>query len=403
MSELILINISGADQPGLTAAVTGILAGYDVDILDVGQSVIQDHLSLGILASLPEKSEAIYKDLLFEGHQLGISVRFSPVDEASYADWVQHQGRNRYILTLLARRIRARHLAAVSRVISGNDLNIDNITRLSGRVPLVDDSTVTKACVEFSLRGEPGPGLRAELLKVCGEMDIDIAMQEDTVFRRHRRLVAFDMDSTLIDTEVINELAAEAGVLAQVTRITESAMQGEMDFSQSLKARVGLLKGLDESVLARVAGRLPLMEGAEHLFETLNLLGYKTAILSGGFSFFGELLRQKLNIDYVFANELIIRDGKLTGEVAEPIVDASRKATLLAWLAEQEHISMEQVIAVGDGANDLEMLQRAGLGIAFHAKPVVKRTAEQAISNLGLDSILYLMGIPDRDHREALE
>jgi phosphoserine phosphatase len=403
MSELILINISGEDRPGVTAAITDLLGEFDVDILDVGQSVIHNHLSLGILANLPANAERIFKDILFSAHQLGVSVKFSPVDDDSYSSWVSHQGMNRYILTLLARRIKAAHLAEVSKVISSNGLNIDNITRLSGRVPLTTGSEDTKACVEFSLRGEPGSLLRTELVNVCSEMDIDIAVQEDNAFRRHRRLVAFDMDSTLIDTEVINELAEAQGVGEQVADITERAMHGELDFSDSLRARVALLKGLDEACLEEIASRLPLMEGAEHLIATLNRLGYKTAILSGGFSYFGEVLKQKLGIDYVYANELEIVSGRLTGQVGSPIVDANRKATLLAELAKQENISLQQVVAVGDGANDLAMLQRAGLGIAFHAKPIVKKSAGHSISTLGLDSILYLMGIRDRDYRSSLK
>ena len=397
MSDLILINITGEDKPGLTAEVTALLGEFDVDILDVGQSVIHNHLSLGILANLPGNSESICKDLLFRVHQSGISVKFSKVEHTSYDEWVKQQGKNRYILTLLARRIKATHLAMVSRVISTHGLNIDNITRLSGRVPLSWGDTGTRACVEFSLRGEPGASLRAELVNVCSKMDIDIAVQEDNVFRRHRRLVAFDMDSTLIDTEVINDLAREQGVGEKVASITGRAMRGEIDFSESLKERVALLKGLDMGCLKRIANRLPLMEGAEHLFETLNRLGYKTAILSGGFSYFGEVLKEKLGVDYVFANELLNQDGKLTGQVSEPIIDASRKATLLEQLAVKENISLQQVVAVGDGANDLAMLQQAGLGIAFHAKQIVRDNAGQSISTLGLDSILFLMGIRDRE------
>lgn len=400
MNELVLINVSGEDRPGITATIAKLLGDWDVDILDVGQSVIHNHLSLGILANVRTEPQQVYGVLRAEAQRLDVQIRFSPISEQSYDDWVGLQGASRYILTLLARKVKASHIAKVSDVIADNGLNIDNITRLSGRVPLSKNSdadSTSKACVEFSLRGTPKDSFREQLLAVCADLDIDIAVQEDGIYRRNRRLIAFDMDSTLIKTEVIDELAIEAGVGEQVADITARAMAGELDFKESLRLRVSLLEGLPESALQTVAARLPLTEGVEHLFETLNRLGYKTAILSGGFSYFGEVLKSKLSVDYVYANNLEIIDGKLTGRVLDPIVDAERKASLLRELAEQQGVSLKQTIAVGDGANDLAMLDVAGLGIAFHAKPLVRESAGHSISNLGLDSLLYLMGIRDAE------
>ena len=403
MTELVLIRVSGADKPGLTANITAILAQYKVTILDIGQAEIHDSLSLGILAAIPSTAESapVLKDVLFKAHAIGLTVSFTPVDSESYEKWVSGQGKDRHIITLLARTISAEHIARITAIVAENELNIDNITRLTGRVPLeqeLDSSIPTRACVEFSVRGDADQAiLREKFLTVSNDLDVDIAFQEDNVYRRNRRLVAFDMDSTLIEAEVIDELAAAAGVGEQVAEITERAMRGELDFTESFHERVALLKGLSGDVLQEIAERLPVTEGAERLIRNLNSLGYTTVILSGGFNYFGNYLKDKLGIDYVFANELDMEDGIVTGKVTGTVVDGNRKAQLLREIAEKEGIRLEQTIAVGDGANDLPMLSIAGLGIAFRAKPVVQESAKQSISTLGLDGVLYLLGYRDRD------
>ncbi len=402
MKEIILLNLSGRDKPGVSSSITAILAQYNIDILDIGQAVIHNTLSLGILIGVPTESESspVLRDVLFKAHELDMNIRFEPVEQEAYEEWVSEQGKSRHIITLLARNITAEHIGRVAQTAANHGLNIDNISRLSGRISLNEaPKEKTRACVEFSVRGAPADTaqLRAEFLHIASELDVDIAFQKDDIYRRNRRLVVFDMDSTLIEAEVIDELAKEAGVGEQVAEITEAAMRGEIDFTESFRRRMALLKGLDESVLEGIAQRLPLTEGVEELVANLKALGFKTAILSGGFNYFGRFLQQKMGFDYVYANELEIEGGKVTGNVVGTVVDGNRKAELLREIAEREGIRLEQTIAVGDGANDLPMLSIAGLGIAFRAKPLVRQSAKQAISTLGLDGILYLIGFRDRD------
>lgn len=403
MTEPILISITGLDRPGITAAITQVLAGFDVNVLDIGQSVIHDALSLGMLIEIPSNAldgqtvkNAIQKSI----DELGMRVRFLNIPQTEYEAWVLQQGKGRHIVTLLARQITAHQISRLSHIVAQNGLNIDKIVRLSGRISL--DSIKTKesqACVEFSLSGPVAdlPALRRQFLELANEIDVDIAYQENNVYRRNRRLMVFDMDSTLIQAEVIDELAKHAGVGRQVSEITERAMRGELDFKQSFTERVALLKGLPETILAEVAVTLVLTDGAEKLLSTVKKLGYKTAILSGGFTYFGRMLQKRLGIDYVFANELEIENGLVTGRVSGEIVDGARKASLLASIAQNEGFSLEQTIAVGDGANDLPMLSIAGLGIAFRAKPIVKASAKQSLNTLGLDGILYFMGLSERE------
>lgn len=397
-TELILIRITGVDRPGLTASITEILARYDVTILDIGQADIHSTLSLGILFKTDaQQSGNIMKDLLFEASNLGINIRFYPISVEEYEQWVSLQGKNRYILTLLGRKLTARQIAAVTRILADQGLNIDAIKRQTGRIPLDEKKTNTRACIEFSVRGTPQnrAAMQEELMKLSRDLEMDFSFQLDNMYRRMRRLICFDMDSTLIKTEVIDELAERAGVGDKVRAITERAMRGEIDFIESFTERVALLKGLDESVMKEIAENLPITEGVERLMYVLKKYGYKIAILSGGFTYFGNYLKQKFGIDYVYANELEIVDGKLTGRYLGEVVDGKRKAELLRLIAQVENVDIRQTIAVGDGANDLPMISLAGLGIAFHAKPKVVANAQQSINTIGLDGVLYFLGFKD--------
>ena len=397
-TELILIRITGLDRPGLTASITETLSKYDVTILDIGQADIHSTLSLGILfKSLKQDSGNIMKELLFKASDLGVNIRFYPISVEEYEEWVSRQGKDRYILTLLGRKLTAKQITAVTGILAEQGLNIDAIKRLTGRQPLDECKSNVRACIELSVRGTPRnhEEMQRNLMQLGSELAMDFSFQKDNMYRRMRRLICFDMDSTLIQTECIDELAERAGVGDQVRSITESAMRGEIDFKESFTQRVALLKGLDESVMKEIAENLPITEGVERLMFVLKRYGYKIAILSGGFTYFGEYLQKKFGIDYVYANELEIIDGKLTGRYLGDVVDGKRKAELLRLIAQVEKVDIAQTIAVGDGANDLPMLSLAGLGIAFHAKPKVVANAKQSINTIGLDGVLYFLGFKD--------
>ena len=397
--EQILIRITGQDRPGLTAAVMGILARYNARILDIGQADIHSTLSLGILIRIDDThSGQVMKELLFKAEELNVNIGFAPISDDEYESWVDHQGKNRYILTVIGRSLSAKQIAAATKIIAEQGLNIDFIRRMTGRMSIKHPERNVRACIEFSLRGTPKDCelMQSKLMHLASEQEIDFSFQRDDMYRRMRRLICFDMDSTLIQTECIDELAARAGVGDKVKAITERAMRGEIDFKESFTERVALLKGLDVSVMQDIAEHMPITEGADRLMSVLKRCGYKIAILSGGFTFFGEQLRRRYGIDYVYANELEIdENGKLTGRYVGDIVDGKRKAELLKLIAQVEQVNLAQTIAVGDGANDLPMIAEAGLGIAFHAKPRVKATAQQSINNIGLDGVLYFLGFKD--------
>lgn len=399
MNKIILINISGDDRPGLTSSLATILAGYNVRILDIGQAVVHDALALGMLIEVPQDFTPLKKDLLVRAHDLDLKIKFSPVSAEAFDHWVRAQGKFRFIVTVLGREITAEQFASITDAVSRTNFNIDLIERLSGRLSLTGRVENSNACVELEISGiiDASPALRAELMSLSQRFGIDIAVQRESIFRRNRRLFVFDMDSTLIEAEVIDELAKLHGVGDKVSAITAAAMRGELDFKQSFTKRVALLAGLPESRLEDIIQTIPLAGGAERLIQTLKSLGYKTAVLSGGFTFFGRHLQKRLGIDYVYANELETANGAVTGRVVGEIVDGKKKAELLKMLAEKENISVDQVVAVGDGANDLPMLNLAGMGIAFHAKPLVRQSASHSVSHLGLDALLYLIGVRDRD------
>jgi phosphoserine phosphatase len=395
--DRVLVTVTGPDRTGVTSKLTGILAEQGASLYDIEQVVVQGQLTLCLLIGVPGNRDVL-KELLFTAKELGMDLDFKPVVAAGQspdaAPDTAPEGR-RYVITAIAPSLGAPHLHALASTLAAEGANIEKIGRLSEN---------TLASVEIHALLPPGRDsetLRSTLLGVATNAGFDVSLQRESLYRRSKRLVVMDMDSTLIRIEVIDELARVAGVGAEVAKITERAMQGEMDYDESLRQRVALLKGLDVAVLDKIAADLPLTDGAETLVRVLKRLGYRIAVISGGFSRAADALKRRLDLNYAYSNNLELQAGKLTGRVVGPIVNAQRKAELLDTIAQAEGILLDQVIAVGDGANDALMLDRAGLGIAFHAKPKLRAAADTSLSSSGLDAILYLLGISARELQEV--
>ena len=379
---VLILTFTGRDAPGITARISRALAQANARLSDVEQVVVQGLLTLGFAVEAQDEP-ALLKELLFVAKELGLALDYRKPEKP------RAEAPPRYALTLIGRTLGASELRTVSELLAAHGANIERIVRLS-------EGGLTSVEFAISLPGEDAPLERA-LLQAAGQGAFDCALQRETLLRRSKRLIVMDMDSTLIRIEVIDELARSHGVGEEVAAITRRAMQGEMDYDRSLRERVALLKGLHARVLYELAENLPLAEGAETLLRVLRRLGYRTAVISGGFSVAAEALQKRLGIDFAWSNTLEIEGGVLTGRVVGPIVNAQRKADLLEELARRENVPLDQVIAIGDGANDLLMLQKAGHGIAFHAKPKLREAADTSISAMGLDAILYLLGITGRD------
>ena len=397
--KTILLTLTGRDHPGITAEITRILAQHRVGILDITQAVIQKILTLSLLFELNNGKEKelreLLKDLLLAANQMGLKLEFLENNSTDLNPNSKPQ-LSHYAVTLIAESVTAQALHEVSRTLAHWKFNIDTIKRLS------EDEF---SCVEMLVScGDliDARTLRKELLILAKEQEVDIALQAEGLYRRAKRLIVLDIDSTLIQSEVIDELAREKGVYDQVSQITHEAMMGKMNYDESLKLRCELLKGLSIQDLEIVYQKVQITPGAEDLICVLKKLGYKIAVISGGFSFVANRLKEKLGIDYAFANSLELENGILTGRVIPPIVNAQRKADLLDEIAQQERIDLDQVIAVGDGANDLLMLEKAGLGIAFHAKPVVREKADLVFNQKNMKSILYLLGLSAKDVAVAI-
>lgn len=387
----VLVKVSGPDHPGITSALMAIVAKSGDQVLDIGQSVTHGLLSLSFVVAIDkekerEKGANVLKDLLFEATNMGLHLDYQVVEDVFVTNDVTGE---KFILNCVAPdTITAQFLGDLANILARYRINILRIDKVSPEnFSGLEISTNVPSNVDWNK-------VKADLLDVSNIHKIDVAFLKDNVFRRSKRLVVFDMDSTLIQTEVIDEMADVHGVGAEIRTITERAMNGEMDFDESLRLRVSQLKGLSRERLEEILARLPLTQGVEEFIKTIKGLGYKVALISGGFSFFANALKEKLHLDYAFANELEFHNGVLTGNVVGTIINADQKALLLRLLAQQENISLEQVVAIGDGANDLPMLSAAGLGIAFHAKEIVKERAGSHLSHGPMTSILYFLGIP---------
>ncbi len=384
--QTLLVQITGEDRPGISAGLLGVLDSIGATIDDMEQVVIRGRLTLGALVSLPGGRDAVKELLMFSWEQK-LHVEFEVVEETASMIEPAH------VVTVVGATVSASELRLVADAIADGGGNIDRIVRLS-RQPVMS--------YEFVVKGGEFSKIRSSLLLAASEVAIDVAVQPEGLGRRAKRLVVLDVDSTLVQNEVIDLLAAEAGVVGEVSAITEQAMQGHLDFEQSLRHRVKLLAGLPATAVDAAWDKLKYTPGARTFMRTLKRLGFTTAIVSGGFTVFTDRIREELDIDYSHANVLEVVDGQLTGELVGPIVDRAQKGRILEMVAQSEQIPLEQTVAIGDGANDLDMLELAGLGIAFNAKPVVQAAADTTLSVPYLDAILFLLGIT-REEVEAAD
>lgn len=391
MTDTTLITLTGANQPNAEAQIMQGLAQLNIKLIDTQIANTNGHLVLGLRVAHEGALELSAITAVAES--LGLAVQTTQINVEEQDAWLAQESTPAYIVTLMGREVTAQANSSVMALIAEHGLQVTSTKRLSA------PDAVARVGYEFTVVGKlaDAEALRKAFLAIAEALNVDVVLQEDKLTRRTSRIAVFDMDSTLIQAEVIDELAKAAGIGEQVIAITESAMRGEIDFNESFRRRVGLLKGLDASVLENIAQNLPITDGLEELMKNLKAQGYKTAILSGGFTYFAEHLKAKFGFDYIHANVLDIVDGKVTGEVKGEIVNGDQKAVFLRAIAEKEGVSLAQTVAVGDGANDLPMLSIAGLGVAFRAKPVVRERAKQAVTTLGLDGVLYLLGFQDKD------
>ncbi len=389
--DFIVITVNGPDAPGIVSSITSILSENAVKIIDIEQIVIRKLILLSMLLDLRESKGgqiSLLKDLLLEARRLNVELDFKI---ASDNEHLEYDKNFMYAVTCLGEEITAQVVAQISNAISSENVNIERITQLSqGELGCIEMIVKTNKTINVQ-------DMTRKLLSISSDFGVDIAVQKEDIFRRSKRLVVMDMDSTLIQVEVIDELAKSAGHGEEVSGITSKAMNGELSFNESLNKRVELLRGLDENILDEIYHNIPFTPGAKKLIKILKKLGYKTAVISGGFTFFTDRLKNELGLDYAFANKLEIKDGKLTGKVLGEIINGEFKAKILEDIADKEDIALDQVVAIGDGANDLLMLDKAGLGIAFNAHKTVREKADYNISQKNLDSIIYLLGISEKE------
>ena len=386
--DFVMVTVSGPDQPGITSAFSRILVDNQVEIVDIEQASLQDFLGLSFLLDMSgakQSKDGVLKDLLFEASRLHLTLNFRLFSEK---EMKARNNKNIFVLTYFGD---TRALAEISNILAEENANIELISNLTSHCASCVELTINVNGVKHLSH------LKERVIAKSHELNIDLALQKMEAYRKNKRLVFFDMDSTLVDMEIIDEMAQRAGVFKEVSRITEKAIRGDIDFEESLTQRVALLKGLKVGELEKIRKEMKLSEGAEDLVDTLKRLGFKLGLVSGGFDYFSDYLKEKMGLDFSYANQLEIKNGALTGKVTGKIVDNTYKAKIVNMVSDEQGVLLDQTVAIGDGANDILMLGQAGLGIAYNAKEKLERAANMSLGRARLKNILYILGISEEE------